>query len=373
VLWAVEQGITKGTDATHFSPYSTLSTQHMLTFLYRTMNPGEDGWDGEAATWSYDSNRLPFGVNLSVNNTTDCPRGAVVTFLYRCLESGSFIDELTVSAAIEDRTDKSLLILARVEGGVSPYTYKWQVLGFDGNWSTPLYGQTDGWGLWTSTDGTYRCIVTDSKGKSTVSNTIEIGEPSKNILSEDDFLIYVEDSLNISGRGRVITGRVINGSVKVGDSIILRSYDPETGAPTETDYTVLGIEMFKKAVDNAKKGDYAGIWISSDGNAKAEKGDAIVKKGSSLLTLAKSFTGTVVLSDARTTPVTKDNRFQYSYAGCLVTASFEDLNGLDIEPGGSRGGVVLSAEHPVTWYVGQTLSIMAGGQNYGTFTITGIK
>ncbi|MBQ3403968.1 MAG: S-layer homology domain-containing protein, partial [Oscillospiraceae bacterium] len=108
VLWAVEQGITKGTDATHFSPYSTLSTQHMITFLYRTKNHGEDGWDGEAATWSYDSNHLPFGVNLSVNNTTDCPRGAVVTFLYRCLESGSFIDELTVSAAIEDRTDKSL-------------------------------------------------------------------------------------------------------------------------------------------------------------------------------------------------------------------------------------------------------------------------
>ena len=84
VLWAVEQGITKGTASHTFSPDDTLSTQHMVTFLYRTKNPGKDGWDGEAEVWAeteYGPDR-PFGVSTQVNNITPCPRCFVVQFLY---------------------------------------------------------------------------------------------------------------------------------------------------------------------------------------------------------------------------------------------------------------------------------------------------
>ena len=83
VLWAVEKGITKGVDATHFNPMDTLSTQHIITFLYRTKNPGKDGWDGKAAAWAADRQGRPFGVDIAVNNTTLCPRCRVVQFLYR--------------------------------------------------------------------------------------------------------------------------------------------------------------------------------------------------------------------------------------------------------------------------------------------------
>lgn len=83
ILWAVEQGITKGVDATHFNPMDTLSTQHMITFLYRTKHPGMDGWDGDAAVWAGDGyGGKPFGVSIAVNNTTPCPRCHVVQFLY---------------------------------------------------------------------------------------------------------------------------------------------------------------------------------------------------------------------------------------------------------------------------------------------------
>jgi hypothetical protein len=85
VLWAVENGITKGVDATHFNPSDTLSTAHIITFLYRTKNPGKDGWWGEAEYWAEKGYGIgkPFGVNMTVNNTTMCPRCHVVTFLYR--------------------------------------------------------------------------------------------------------------------------------------------------------------------------------------------------------------------------------------------------------------------------------------------------
>ena len=43
VLWATQAGVTLGTSDTTFSPSATLSTRHIVTFLYGTLNPGQDG------------------------------------------------------------------------------------------------------------------------------------------------------------------------------------------------------------------------------------------------------------------------------------------------------------------------------------------
>ena len=84
----MEKGITKGIPATKFDPDGTLSTQHIITFLYRTKNPGKDGWSGEAAKWAADINGKPFGVDIPVNNGTLCPRCDVVVFIHRSGFSG---------------------------------------------------------------------------------------------------------------------------------------------------------------------------------------------------------------------------------------------------------------------------------------------
>ncbi|MBQ3390143.1 MAG: S-layer homology domain-containing protein [Firmicutes bacterium] len=86
ILWAVEKGITKGTDATHFTPDQTLSTAHIITFLYRMRMPGLDGWYSEAQSWAEDGNGLPLGVNIEVSDTVNCPRGPVVQFLFNMEE-----------------------------------------------------------------------------------------------------------------------------------------------------------------------------------------------------------------------------------------------------------------------------------------------
>jgi len=85
VLWAVEKGITNGITDTTFAPNDTLTTAHMITFLYRwkTENPGQ-GWYEKAAGWAGTGyGGKPFGVNTAVNNTTNCPRGYVVMFLQK--------------------------------------------------------------------------------------------------------------------------------------------------------------------------------------------------------------------------------------------------------------------------------------------------
>jgi hypothetical protein len=85
VLWAVEKGITNGTDATHFTPDQTCSTAHIITFLYRTLGIGPDGWrDGVAAAWAQGAGLLD-GLSIEVAPGVFCPRCDVVLFLYRQL------------------------------------------------------------------------------------------------------------------------------------------------------------------------------------------------------------------------------------------------------------------------------------------------
>ena len=90
VLWAVENGITDGTTDTTFSPQTTCSYAHILTFLWRTMGEpnktGEGQWYADAAAWA-NANRLTADTAVAADIMGRCPRADVVTFLYRALVS----------------------------------------------------------------------------------------------------------------------------------------------------------------------------------------------------------------------------------------------------------------------------------------------
>lgn len=95
VLWAAENGITTGTDTTHFSPNRTVTRGQFVTFLWRLAGtPGSAGshpfQDLSASGFYYDAvlwaveNGITTGTSTSLfspNNT--CQRGQTVTFLYR--------------------------------------------------------------------------------------------------------------------------------------------------------------------------------------------------------------------------------------------------------------------------------------------------
>ena len=85
VLWAVEKNITVGVNANHFVPSQTCSTAHIITFLYRTLGVGSNGWYEEAGNWAQ-ADHLLDDTGLTVSPKVDCPRAAVVTFLYRATD-----------------------------------------------------------------------------------------------------------------------------------------------------------------------------------------------------------------------------------------------------------------------------------------------
>ena len=110
VLWAVENGVTEGTNATTFSPDMSCTRAQMVTFLWRaagspepvtTTNPFTDVNSGvyyyDAVLWAVEQ-----GITSGTSATTfapdaTCTRAQTVTFLYRAAGSpavsgGSFAD-----------------------------------------------------------------------------------------------------------------------------------------------------------------------------------------------------------------------------------------------------------------------------------------
>jgi len=97
VLWAVENGITKGTSDTTFSPNDTVTRAQTVTFLFRsakgaaagTANPFTDVDEGayyyEAVLWAVENGITKGTSDAAFSPDSGCTRAQIVTFLYRYL------------------------------------------------------------------------------------------------------------------------------------------------------------------------------------------------------------------------------------------------------------------------------------------------
>ena len=96
VLWAVENGITKGTSDTTFSPNMTCSRAQIVAFLWRsekspasgTANPFADvkstAYYAGAVLWAVREDITKGTTNTTFSPDADCTRAQIVTFLWRC-------------------------------------------------------------------------------------------------------------------------------------------------------------------------------------------------------------------------------------------------------------------------------------------------
>ena len=96
VLWAVENGITKGTSNTTFSPNMTCSRAQIVAFLWRsekspaagTANPFADvkstAYYADAVLWAVKENITKGTTSTTFSPNADCTRAQIVTFLWRC-------------------------------------------------------------------------------------------------------------------------------------------------------------------------------------------------------------------------------------------------------------------------------------------------
>jgi uncharacterized repeat protein (TIGR02543 family) len=97
VLWAVENGITKGTSETMFSPDATCSRAQIVAFLWRSekspaagsRNPFADvkstAYYADAVLWAVKEDITKGSTNTTFSPDADCTRAQIVTFLWRAL------------------------------------------------------------------------------------------------------------------------------------------------------------------------------------------------------------------------------------------------------------------------------------------------
>ena len=156
-----------------------------------------------------------------------------------------------------------------------------------------------------------------------------IPEPTRAL--DKPFLMPIEDVFTITGRGTVVTGRVEQGEIKVGEEVEI------VGIHEKTEKTVVtGVEMFNKTLDTAQAGDNAGALLRGTKREEVERGQVLAKPGS--ITPHTHFKAEVyVLSKdegGRHTPFFNGYRPQFYFRTTDVTGSIK----LPGRPGDGHAG-----------------------------------
>jgi elongation factor Tu len=99
-----------------------------------------------------------------------------------------------------------------------------------------------------------------------------IPEPVREIAKP--FLMPVEDVFSIEGRGTVVTGKIEQGMIKVGEEVEI------IGLKDTVKTTVTGIEMFNKQLQEGMAGDNAGILLRGIKKEDITRGQVLAKVGS---------------------------------------------------------------------------------------------
>ncbi len=182
------------------------------------------------------------------------------------------------------------------------------------------------------------------------------------------FLMAVEDTMTITGRGTVATGRVERGILHVND-------DVEIVGIRETTKTVCtGIEMFRKLLDEAQAGDNIGCLLRGVKREDIVRGQVLCKPGS--VTPHTEFEGQVYIltkeEGGRHTPFFDGYRPQFYFRTTDVTGVAHLPEGTEmIMPGDN---ILLKGEliHPIAMEEGLRFAIREGGRTVGSGRVTKI-
>jgi elongation factor Tu len=184
------------------------------------------------------------------------------------------------------------------------------------------------------------------------------------------FLMAVENSLTISGRGTVVTGAIERGQVRVGDPVEL------IGLGAATRSVVTSVETFGKTMDTAQAGDNAALLLRGVGRHLVRRGQVLAAPGS--LRAHQRFTATLHLLSAaeggRRTPVRSGYSPQFYVRTTDVSGalSLDDASGPTEALPGETVQVTVALGKPVALDAGQAFAIREGGRTVGAGTVAAL-
>jgi elongation factor Tu len=187
-----------------------------------------------------------------------------------------------------------------------------------------------------------------------------IPEPER--VVDKPFLMPVEDVFTITGRGTVATGRVEQGTIKVGEPVEIVGIRPKTQQTVVT-----GVEMFRKLLDQGQAGDNIGVLLRGTRRDEIERGQVLAKPGS--ITPHTEFTAQVyVLSKeegGRHTPFFNNYRPQFYFRTTDVTGEVQLPAGTEMAMPGDNTEMTVKLIAPIAMNEGLRFAIREGGRTVG--------
>ena len=187
---------------------------------------------------------------------------------------------------------------------------------------------------------------------------------------EKPFLMPVEDTMTISGRGTVATGRVERGQLRTSEEVEIIGLTEERAKTVVT-----GIEMFRKLLDYAEAGDNIGALLRGIQRNEIERGQVLCKPGS--VHPHTKFHGQVyVLSKdegGRHTPFFNNYRPQFYFRTTDVTGVITLPAGTEMCMPGDNVEMDVELITPIAIEEGLRFAIREGGRTVGSGVVTAIN
>ena len=180
------------------------------------------------------------------------------------------------------------------------------------------------------------------------------------------FLMAIEDVFSIEGRGTVVTGRIEQGVVKVGEKVeIIGLRDTQVT-------TCTGVEMFNKTLNEGMAGDNVGVLLRGTKKDEVERGQVLAKPKS--ITPHTRFEAEVyVLSKdegGRHTPFFSGYRPQFYFRTTDVTGAANLLEGAEMCMPGDNVRIDVELGKSVAIIEGSRFAIREGGRTVGSGVVT---
>jgi elongation factor Tu len=185
---------------------------------------------------------------------------------------------------------------------------------------------------------------------------------------DKDFLMPVEDIFSISGRGTVVTGRIEQGAIKVGEEVEI------VGIRDTQKKVVTGVEMFKKLLDSGEAGDNVGLLLRGTERKDVERGQVLAKPGS--IKPHTHFKAEVYIltkeEGGRHTPFFSGYRPQFYFRTTDVTGVATLMEGTEMVMPGDNVSVTVKLITPIAMVQGLRFAIREGGRTVGAGSVTEI-
>jgi elongation factor Tu len=187
---------------------------------------------------------------------------------------------------------------------------------------------------------------------------------------DQPFLMPVEDVFSIKGRGTVVTGRIERGTVKVGESVEIVGFAPQSRSVVCT-----GVEMFQKTLDQGEAGDNVGCLLRGVERAEIERGQVLARPGS-IKPHSKFRCQVYVLSKeegGRHTPFFNGYRPQFYIRTTDVTGQILLPAGVEMILPGDNIAIEVELITPVALEEGSRFAIREGGRTVGAGAVTQVE